>query len=63
MINKPFRAKKKQFDGKGEWVYGWLVELSKDSFSDEKRYGRRNNMVDKYKVITYAVAHALKMSF
>lgn len=39
MINKPFRAKKKQFDGKGEWVYGWLVELSKDSFSDEKRYG------------------------
>lgn len=39
MINQPYRAKKKQFDGKGEWVYGWLVELSRDSFSDDRRYG------------------------
>ena len=39
MINVPYRAKKKEFDGKGEWVYGWLVELSIDSFSDGRRYG------------------------
>lgn len=39
MIDKPYRAKEKKWNGKGNWVYGWLVELGRESFADPIRYG------------------------